>query len=97
MRKCFRGNVLLFTAILFIGCNTNSSQSVQSPSQSTQAQIEKVKPERVSPQFQKFAEEFGYNPHAHHEVLDYFRKLWAGEPRNAAFEALKFDENVEFS
>lgn len=33
-----------------------------------------------------------YTPRAHHEVLEYFRKLWTGKPRDAAFEARTLDD-----
>lgn len=37
-----------------------------------------------------------YQARAHHEVLEYFRKLWAGKPRDAAFEAKALGKDLNF-
>src|SRR5262245_24047109 len=49
-----------------------------------------------SPEFEKTAKERGYDPHAHRVVLRYFRKLWAGEARDAGFEAKTLSHDVGF-
>lgn len=49
-----------------------------------------------SPDFESSARQQGYDPRAHRVVLEYFRRLWTGEARDAAFEAKVLSRDLGF-
>lgn len=98
MGKSLKVWTLLALATVLVGCRDDTlSPTPQSDTRHPGAQEKPVDREPpISADFEQFAKERSYNPHAHREVLKYFRKLWAGEPRDAAFEAKSLSKDLDF-
>lgn len=89
---------IIISAAALVGCQNNSPPGTH-PSDGRPPDVKENPPGSelsLSPEFEQFARERGYNPRAHHEVLAYFRKLWAGEPRDATFEAKSLSTDLNF-
>ncbi|HUT32918.1 MAG TPA: hypothetical protein VNE39_05520 [Planctomycetota bacterium] len=98
MERCLSICALVVTASFFGACSSDDpspvSESEPSLTQRPEQPLEEKEP--ISASFQEFAVDRGYNPRAHHQVLRYFRKLWAGESRDPAFEAKSLRRHLDF-
>lgn len=99
MGRSLKAWTLMALATVLIGCRNDTSPP-PTPQSDARHPGGKEKPvdrePSISADFEQFAKERSYSPRAHHEVLKYFRKLWAGEPRDSAFEAKSLGKDLDF-